>query len=357
MKLIKTDSSNFDVEKIVDLLIQLAILYLLISWSFDIVKPFGLVMVWGAIIAITVYPVYSGLIKLFRGRKVLSSVIVVIAMFSVIVIPVWLLTGSLITEIDHLRESYVQGKPMIPPPGETVKNWPSFTKPVIELWQLASDNLEEAAMKYKSELTEFGSWFISALGNLGSGLAQLLISILLSAVFLVFSDTLSNSVLKIFNKIAPVYGENFLTIIVSTVKSIVKGVIGVAAIQAALAGIGLYIAGIPYSGIWTILCLILSILQVGSWLVLVPISIFLFTAADFLTAVLFAVWVIIVVSLDNFLTPLFMGRGASVPMPVIFFGSLGGFVAFGFLGLFFGAVILSISYKLFQSWVNNETIS
>ncbi len=356
MKPINSNNTSFDIEKIVDILIQLGILYLLISWSFEIIKPFGLAMIWGAIIAITVYPAYCGLLKLFRGRKALSSIIIALAMFSVLVIPGWYLTGSIITEISHLRESYNHGQPLIPPPGETVKNWPSFTKPVIDLWQLASNNLEEAALRYKNELTEFGSWLFSALGNLGSGVVQFLISILLSAVFLVFSETLTKSFLKIFKKIAPAYGDNFLTIIVNTLRSIVKGVIGVAAIQAAMAGIGLYLVGIPYSGLWTILCLILSILQVGSLPVLIPISIYLFTTNDFLTAILFTVWAIAVVFIDNILTPIFLGRGAIVPMPVIFIGSLGGFVAFGFLGLFFGAVILSISYKLFESWLNNEAI-
>lgn len=97
-------------------------------------------------------------------------------------------------------------------------------------------------------------------------------------------------------------------------------------------------------------------MQVCSWLVLVPISLYLFTTADFLTAIIFAIWMIIVVSIDNFLTPLLMGRGASVPMLVIFLGSLDGFVAFGFLGLFFGAVILSITYKLLDTWLNSEAI-
>lgn len=49
-----------------------------------------------------------------------------------------------------------------------------------------------------------------------------------------------------------------------------------------------------------------------------------------------------------------MGKGASVPMPVMFPGSPGG-IAYGFPGLFLGAVILSISYNLFESLLNNET--
>jgi predicted PurR-regulated permease PerM len=46
-----------------------------------------------------------------------------------------------------------------------------------------------------------------------------------------------------------------------------------------------------------------------------------------------------------------MGKDADVPMLVIFFGAIGGFIAFGFMGLFLGAIILSLAYKLYVTWV------
>ena len=66
-----------------------------------------------------------------------------------------------------------------------------------------------------------------------------------------------------------------------------------------------------------------------------------------------AVWLILVMLSDNFLKPLLLGRGAPVPMPVIFLGSIGGFMTMGFLGLFVGAIVLSIGFKLFESWLNS----
>ena len=55
-----------------------------------------------------------------------------------------------------------------------------------------------------------------------------------------------------------------------------------------------------------------------------------------------------------------LGRGAPVPMLVIFLGSIGGFISMGFIGLFVGAVILSLGFKLFQAWLkvnSNDTIT
>ncbi len=350
----KTVSTDFNITNLIDTLIRLGILFLLVSWCFEIIKPFALVLTWGIIISIAVYPLYKGLNRLFRGHRSISVAVIVLAILTIIVVPAWFLGGSIFTEIEQLREVYSQGKPLIPPPGDIVKNWPSILKPVVDLWQLASDNLEGAIMKYKEEVTQLGSWLVSALTSLGSGLAQFLISVIIAIVFLINSGTLIASILKFFRRLAPSYGENFAELIVNTVQSVVKGVLGVAVIQAALAGLGLYLAGVPYAGIWTILCLMLSIIQVGSWIILFPISFYEFATNDLVTAVIFLVWVIFVTSVDNFLTPYLMGRKSSVPSLVLFIGSTGGLISMGFLGLFLGAILFSIGYTLFISWMNAE---
>ena len=56
--------------------------------------------------------------------------------------------------------------------------------------------------------------------------------------------------------------------------------------------------------------------------------------------------------MDNVLKPLLLGRGVAVPIVVIFLGAIGGFIALGLIGLFVGAVVLSVGYELFQAWLN-----
>ncbi|MBX7041494.1 MAG: AI-2E family transporter [Ignavibacteria bacterium] len=350
-----TGSSDFNITNIIDTLIRLGILFLLISLCIDIVKPFSFVLIWGVIIAIVFYPIYKKLNKLFRGHRTLSAILIVLGILSILVIPAWFLTGSIITEIDQLRELYSKGDNLIPPPGETVKAWPTFLKPVVDLWQLASDNLGAAVMQHKDEFTKLGSWLLSALSSLGSGLSQFLISVIIAAFFLVNSDSLISSSQKLFNRLAPSNGGTYSELIVNTIQAVVKGVLGVAVIQAALAGLGLYLAGVPYAGVWTVLCLMLSITQIGSWVILFPISFYEFATNDLLTAILFLVWVIFVTSVDNFLTPYLMGRKSTVPSFVLFIGATGGLMSMGFLGLFLGAVLFSIGYSLFIAWMNADT--
>jgi len=118
-----------------------------------------------------------------------------------------------------------------------------------------------------------------------------------------------------------------------------------------LAGMGFAVTGVPGAGIWAFLCLFLAIIQIGIAPVAIPVIIYMFYYADTLTAGLLMVWLILVMLSDNFLKPILLGRGAPVPMLVIFLGSIGGFISMGFIGLFVGAVILSLSFKLFRTWL------
>ena len=106
------------------------------------------------------------------------------------------------------------------------------------------------------------------------------------------------------------------------------------------------------SWIWAFICLFLAIIQIGLFPVVIPVVIYMFYSADTSTAGLLTGWLILVSLLDNFLKPILLGRGAPVPMLVIFLGAIGGFLSMGFIGLFVGAVILSIGFKLFQAWLD-----
>jgi predicted PurR-regulated permease PerM len=156
----------------------------------------------------------------------------------------------------------------------------------------------------------------------------------------------------LFVSLAGERGSDFADISTITIRNVVKGILGVAIIQGILAGIGFAIAGVPGAGVWAFLCLFLAIIQIGIAPVAIPVIIFMFYSASTLTAGLLMVWLIFVMLSDNFLKPILLGRGAPVPMLVIFLGSIGGFISMGFIGLFVGAVILSLSFKLFRAWLN-----
>lgn len=346
----KSLSTNF--EKLVHTIIRLAVLFFLLGWCLTILRPFVLILMWAGVIAIAIYPLYSIFIKLFRKRA-LASVVLTLLMLSVLIIPSWLVTQSLFEEVRHLRELNKTGQLVIPPPGENTANWPAITKPIVDFWRLASENLQSALTQYADQLKAAGVWLLAAVAGIGTGVLQFIVSIIIAGILLAYSTPVGNAATKIFIKLAGSNGEHFVGTTVITVRSVVKGILGVAVIQAAMAGLGFFIAGVPYAGVWTVACLFFAIIQVGAGPVAIPVMIYMFSATDTLTAVLLAIWLVITLISDNILKPLLLGRGAPAPMLVVFLGAIGGFITSGFLGLFLGAVILTIGYKLLMLWLDS----
>ena len=351
----KMNLSTFSFEKIVDTIIRLGVLAVLLMWCFDILKPFVLILVWAVVIAIAIYPVHVFFEKIFRGRKILAVIVLTLVMLSFIIIPSGLIIYSLYEGVNHFRDAFNNGEHLIPPPGGTTANWPVITKPIVEIWQLASDNLQDAVVKYSEQIKEYGAILLIALAGFSKGILSFIVSIIIAGVLLVYADSSEAVTKKIFGKLVGKNSENFATITVLTIRNVVKGILGVAFIQTAMIGVGFFIAGVPFAGLWTILCLILAIVQIGVGPIAIPVVIYMFSVSDTTTAVILAIWIGITLVSDNVLKPILLGRNAPAPMLVIFLGAIGGFLYNGFIGLFLGAIILTIGYKLFMTWLETET--
>lgn len=138
---------------------------------------------------------------------------------------------------------------------------------------------------------------------------------------------------------------------IATIRSVSKGVVGVAIIQALLAGIGLVVMSVPAAGIWAALVLVLAVVQLPPLLVLGPVAVWVFSVSDPVPATLFAIWAVFVSLCDSILKPIFLGRGMDIPVLVILIGALGGAISAGLLGLFLGPVVLAVGYKVIVEWI------
>ena len=145
-------------------------------------------------------------------------------------------------------------------------------------------------------------------------------------------------------------GPEYQQLVGSTIRSVTFGILGVALIQSVFAAVGFLLVGIPGAGAWSVIFLMAALLQVGG-IVLIPAVIYIFATASTMKAVIFLIWSIFVAVMDNILKPILLGRRAVVPILVVFLGAVGGFVALGLIGLFVGAVVLSVGYKLSLAWI------
>jgi predicted PurR-regulated permease PerM len=355
MEPMNMNSSFYNFKKIVDIVIRLFVLAVLLMWCLDILRPFILILVWAIVIAIAIYPVHAIMVKVLRGRKILAVILLTLFLLSVIIVPSGLIMYSLFEGVNHFRELFRAGEPLIPPPGGNTANWPIVAKPIVDFWQLASENLQEAVMKYSDQIKEYGAWLLLAFVGVSKGILSFIASIIIAGVLLIYADSSAVVTRKIFGKLVGKNSTNFATISILTIRNVVKGILGVALIQTAMAALGFFIAGVPFAGLWTILCLVLAIIQVGVGPIAIPVAIYMFSVSDTTTAVILAIWLGITLMADNILKPILLGRNAPAPMLVIFLGAIGGFIHNGFIGLFLGAIILTIGYKLFMMWLDTET--
>jgi len=323
----------------------------LIVWCFMILKPFLMITLWGIILAVAVSPLYNGLKRRIGNRRILASVIVTLLLLLIILIPIFLLGESLAEAVTFLRNSVSSGQSMIPPPDESVRGWPVIGSPVYEFWQKSSENLAGTATEYKDQLMQGLTYFFTALTNAGLGILIIIASILISGVLLVYSEPGGEAAGRIAKRLMGERGLEIVNNAETTIRNVARGILGVAFIQSFLAGIGFLVAGIPGAGLWALIGFFLAIVQIGVGPVIIGVLIYAFIKLPTMTAVLLLAWSVVPMVIDNVLKPLLLGRGAPVPMLVVFLGAIGGFISFGTIGLFVGAVVLSLGYDLFLVWL------
>lgn len=338
---------------IYDSVIRLLFLFLIVSWCLMIMFPFVHIMMWSLILGLAIFPLHTTLTQKLGGKPKLASFLIIFSILIIIFLPAVLMIISLIDEVKELRVSYQNGTLTIPPPTEKVKDWPVIGESLYNLWLSASVNLKQVFIQYKEQLVEGLRNVVSGILGALSGVIQIIAALIIAGILLVFGGV-GKSIRKFFKKLSPDKGDEFAEITAKTVGNVVKGVLGVALILGLLHGILFTLAGVPYAGVWTLLVFVLAILQIPAVIVTLPIILYMFAVKEPMPATLWTVLLVIAGLSDNFLKPILLGKGAPVPMLIIFIGVIGGFILSGFIGLFTGAIVMSIGYKLFVEWINTK---
>jgi predicted PurR-regulated permease PerM len=333
--------------------IYIGMAILLVVACLLILRPFVPLLAWGVIIAVAVYPGFRKLQVALGGRQVLAGVLCTLILLTVVILPTILLAESLVQGIQVATAHLKEGTLIVPPPPAAVGNWPIIGVPLKRVWSLASNDLTQAVRSFAPQIKEVLPGLLSASAGIGLTVLQLLLSILGAGVLLANAQAAYLLTCSLFSRFFGVKGPEFQQLIGATIRSVTFGILGVAVIQSVFAALGFLVVGLPAAGLWAVIFVFAAVLQAGT-LVLIPAVIYVFAFASSTKAVVFLVWCIIVGLMDNILKPLLLGRGVAVPVAVVFLGAIGGFVAMGILGLFVGAIVLSVAYRLFLAWLDRS---
>jgi len=332
--------------------IQIGAVLLLLMWCFTIVRPFLGVVIWGLIIAVALYPAHVSLATKLGGSEKMSAAILVLIGLAIIIMPTWFLADSTIEGLQYVAGELEDGDVHIPPPADGVADWPLIGSWVHATWSSAAVNLAETLNKFAPQLRSLGQSAVGFAGGIVGGAFQFIFATIIAGALLTSADAGYRTTRNIANSLVGTdSGENLTDLSILTIRSVVKGVLGVAVIQTILAAIGLVAIGVPAAGLFAGAVLVLAIVQLPPIIILGPIAFWFFSVADTVPATIFLVYALIVSLSDAFLKPMLLGKGVETPMLVILIGAIGGAITQGIVGLFIGSVVLALGYELFTAWM------
>ena len=263
-----------------------------------------------------------------------------------------MLSDSIVGGATGLKNGLENGTLTVPPPSASVKEWPAIGERVYESWLQASVNLQSYGAKHAEQVKSLTAFLAGSIAALGGAVVQTIFSLIIAGLLMMNAMGGGRIAFTFAERLGGPKGRELTTMSIATIRSVVRGVLLVAMIQGLMSAAGLVVAGVPAAGFWALLVMIVAIMQLPPILILGPIAAYVFSANDStVISVAFLVWSIIVSMADGFLKPIFLGRGVAVPMMVILVGAIGGMMTAGIIGLFIGAVIFALGYKMIEFWM------
>ncbi|HEB81991.1 MAG TPA: AI-2E family transporter, partial [Gammaproteobacteria bacterium] len=201
--------------------IRLGLLLLIVTWCFTIIKPFIMVTVWGVIIAVAVYPAFNWLKTALSGNDKLAATLYTLITLAVLITPTVMISDSLIDTSNNLTQRYEEGSLTIPPPKDSVRDWPLIGEQVYSVWHDASANLETTLKQYKTEVKKVSKTIVGLATSAGSTIVQFVVSIIISGVFLAYAKPSYDMTVKIMSRLtSPDSGRNYVDLAGQTIHSV-----------------------------------------------------------------------------------------------------------------------------------------
>lgn len=330
---------------------------ILITGSFWVLRPFLSAIIWATMIVIPTWPLMLWMKTRLWDSRLLAVLVMVIFVSILLFVPVWFIIKTIVANTDTLAEwTRAVMRFEMPPAPVWVSDIPILGEKMATTWtNLAVAEQKDITAKVTPYIVNFVTVLPAQLGNAGLIFLHFLLTLIVSIILYFKGDKAAQGVRAFARRLAADRGEQAVLLAAQAVKAVAMGIIVTALVQAGVAWVGLFIAGIPYAFLLTAIVFVLSVVQIGSGPVMIPTVIWLYWSGDVGWGTFILVWTILVMGLDNLLRPYLIKRGANLPLLLIFAGVIGGLISFGILGLFIGPVILAVTYTLIDAWVT-ETL-
>ena len=341
----------------------LAIMFIagLMAGSFAIIQHFLAATVWSTTLVIASWPVMLRVQSVLGGRRGPAVAVMTLVLVMIVLIPLWLAITTIVGQSDRIA-ALIDALPdfHLPALPDWVADLPMVGPTIVERWTaLANLGVGEVAKQLTPYAGTVTQWFVGAVGGLGGLFVQLVLTIAISAVLYSSGEAAAAICRRFGLRLAGAKGEDVVILAGQAIRGVALGVVITAVAQSVVGGIGLAVSGVPQAPILTAVMMMLCVAQLGPTLVLLPATIWLFSEGSIVSGVVLAAISTVAVTMDNFLRPFLIRRGADLPLLLILVGVIGGILSLGLVGLFIGPVILGVTYTLLRAWLEetDQTMS
>jgi predicted PurR-regulated permease PerM len=326
------------------------VIAILTASTYWILQPFLVALIWALTIAVATWPTVLRLQARLGGRRGLAATIMTLVLLGVVVTPLILAVGAIVGRSEAFAGSLAGLT--IPPTPSWVRGLPVVGTQVADQWDtLATAGAGSLSARLAPHVRELMQWFIARIGGVGATLAQMLLTVVITAILYMNGDEFARAIRRFAAKVGGTAGEEAVVLAGKAIRGVALGVVVTAVVQTALSGLGLIIAGVPFAPVLTAIILILCIAQIGPLLVFIPVVIWGFSHLGTGWGIFLVAWTLLAGTMDNWLRPILIRKGVDLPLLLIFAGVIGGLVAFGLIGIFVGPVALAVVYTLLGAWI------
>ncbi len=340
-----------------DLIFRVAGAALVVIGIYLVVQPFVSALLVAGVLAIATWPAYERLRSKLRGSSTWSASVMLLLILVTVIVPIALLAEAAGAHVPALfaavKNWTAEGGIRVP---EQLRSIPVLGERAYELLtSLLADRTQSTALLQRA-LEPAGKLSLIVVRLLGDGLLQLLLVAVIVFFYYRDGERIAQLTHRISHRLSGEMSNEVLSIVIGTTRSVFISIVGTAAAQAIVAWIGFLIAGVPGAFLLAVGTFVLSVVPMGPVFMWGGAAIWLYMQGDTGWAIFMVIWgAAVISSIDNFLKPLLIARGSTLSLALIFLGVIGGVLAFGFIGVILGPVLLALGLALGRAWISTRS--
>jgi len=341
----------------IDQALTFAVLAMLIVGCYLVLQPFLTALVWAAILCTTTWPLYLRL-HIRLGRRDALAALAMVLLLSLLMLAPFIVVGATIA--DNAERMAQWGRQMLAAGPPDAPAWlarvPLVGVTIADYWNSMAHDTAQLLTFFAQYVEPVRKLAVASGASLLGAVLQLSLSIFIARFMFRDGHAIAERLRVAGERIAGERGTHLAMVATATVRGVVLGILGTALVQGVVAAIGFWIAGIRAAPLLGLLTFVASPVPVGPPLVWVPAGLWLINDGQTGWGIFVLLWGMFAVStIDNVIKPLIISRGSVLPFMLVLLGVLGGVVAFGFIGVFLGPVLLAVGYALLMEWAAQRT--